>query len=296
MIDPLVETFLVVADAGSFSRASEKLFLSKVSVMKRIDTLERKIGVKLFQRTTQGVKLTVAGKVLNNGARHVMEQINNLLDEVSQTAMMPQNIKLGTSPFFPSQSLFQFLRNRNIDTDKFSFDVVPFGTGLSGINDALSSLGDDLDIVPSVPMMPEKVAKCHVLPLMDEPINIAMSRTHHLAKKKKLEWADLDGETMIIMRRGLMRSRDRIRDEIENNHPKIKIYDIEEPFSMKNFNLCNEKKYLMSIVPYWENLHPSLVSRPMAWDFTESCGIAYGKHPSDATLDFVEFLKENVKK
>lgn len=62
MLSPQIETFIIVADEGSFSIASEKMCLSKVSVMKQIDAPEIRIGIKLFDRTNHGAVLTPAGR------------------------------------------------------------------------------------------------------------------------------------------------------------------------------------------------------------------------------------------
>lgn len=61
MYNPQLDTFLVVAETGSFSKASEKLFISPTAVSKQINHLESKIGQTLFNRTPRGMTLTAAG-------------------------------------------------------------------------------------------------------------------------------------------------------------------------------------------------------------------------------------------
>ena len=50
MYDRHLDTFLEVADCGSFLKASEKLYVSANAVTKQINLLESDLGVKLFQR------------------------------------------------------------------------------------------------------------------------------------------------------------------------------------------------------------------------------------------------------
>ena len=57
-----LDTFIRAADAGSFSKAAEELFISSTAVMKQIDHLEASLGVPLFDRTPRGLTLTDAGK------------------------------------------------------------------------------------------------------------------------------------------------------------------------------------------------------------------------------------------
>ena len=62
MYNPQLETFIRVADAGSFNKAAEELFISPPAVIKQINLLEAQLGLTLFVRTHRGLKLTEAGK------------------------------------------------------------------------------------------------------------------------------------------------------------------------------------------------------------------------------------------
>lgn len=45
-----LKTFVAVADLGSFSRASEMLYITQPAVTQQIKSLEKMVGAKLFQR------------------------------------------------------------------------------------------------------------------------------------------------------------------------------------------------------------------------------------------------------
>ena len=62
MHNPQLETFLRVADAGSFNRAAEESFITPAAVIKQINLLEENLGVKLFDRSHRGLTLTKAGR------------------------------------------------------------------------------------------------------------------------------------------------------------------------------------------------------------------------------------------
>lgn len=63
MYNSLLDTFLCVADCGSFTKASERLYISSTSVMNQINALENHLEIKLFKRTPRGIILTEAGQV-----------------------------------------------------------------------------------------------------------------------------------------------------------------------------------------------------------------------------------------
>ena len=58
------EYFLSVSETGNISQAAEKLFVSQPAVSKQIISLEREMGVQLFDRAAKGLKLTEDGRLL----------------------------------------------------------------------------------------------------------------------------------------------------------------------------------------------------------------------------------------
>lgn len=62
MYNKHLETFICVADFGSFSKAADKLYISSTAVIKQINLLEQELGLQLFERTHRGISLTKAGR------------------------------------------------------------------------------------------------------------------------------------------------------------------------------------------------------------------------------------------
>ncbi len=79
-----LETFIAVAELGSFSRASEKLFLTQPAVSKRIANLELLLGNHLFDRIGRDVYLTEAGQLLKSRAKTIIEDIKDTQNSVKQ--------------------------------------------------------------------------------------------------------------------------------------------------------------------------------------------------------------------
>ena len=61
MYNYMLETFIAVAESGSFSKAAERLFMSPTAVMKQINSLEKHLDLRLFERRPSGIKLTCSG-------------------------------------------------------------------------------------------------------------------------------------------------------------------------------------------------------------------------------------------
>ena len=64
MYNPQLETFLRVADAGSFNKAAEESHITSTAVIKQINLLEESLGLKLFERTHRGTASDKSRKVL----------------------------------------------------------------------------------------------------------------------------------------------------------------------------------------------------------------------------------------
>ena len=63
-----------VAEAGSFSRASERCGLPKATVSRRIGALEAKLGERLMTRTTRQLAITEFGERILEHARRLLEE------------------------------------------------------------------------------------------------------------------------------------------------------------------------------------------------------------------------------
>lgn len=73
MLFPQLEYFVEVAKYGSFNRAADHLFISQQSLRASIKSLEQKMGVSLFTRSSQGIQLTEQGKVVLRDAQRILE-------------------------------------------------------------------------------------------------------------------------------------------------------------------------------------------------------------------------------
>jgi DNA-binding transcriptional LysR family regulator len=72
----LLRAFVVTAETGNVGRAAHALHLSQQGLSKRIARLESLLGVTVFDRGTQGVRLTVAGSQLLPTARQAVDAVD----------------------------------------------------------------------------------------------------------------------------------------------------------------------------------------------------------------------------
>jgi LysR family transcriptional regulator for bpeEF and oprC len=77
-------TFSTVADLRSFSRAGEKLGLSKATVSRQVAALERKLGCRLLKRSTRSISLTEAGAQFNDRCRQLISHAGLALKQMEE--------------------------------------------------------------------------------------------------------------------------------------------------------------------------------------------------------------------
>jgi len=74
--------FLAVAETLHFSKAAQNIGIAQPPLSQQIKRLEQLLGHRLFDRTTRGVKLTLAGQLLAERARSTLEKVQDDLAQV----------------------------------------------------------------------------------------------------------------------------------------------------------------------------------------------------------------------
>src|SRR6266849_2520466 len=77
---------VAVADAGTFTRAAERLFIAQPTLSQQIRRLEQIVGTPLLHRRRDGVRLTAAGAVLLDAARDVLSAVGHAVTQTRQAA------------------------------------------------------------------------------------------------------------------------------------------------------------------------------------------------------------------
>ncbi len=108
-----VRVFLAVAEAGSFTRAAERLGLSQSAISRQIGALEEDLGVTLFHRHARGLVLTEQGELLLETAREVarrMATVETVIGESREKAVghLRVNTTVGLGTVWLASHLAEF--------------------------------------------------------------------------------------------------------------------------------------------------------------------------------------------
>lgn len=295
MYDPQLETFIAAADAGSFSKAAEILYITPTAVIKQINLLERDLDLRLFERSFRGLTLTKAGQSLYNDAKYIIQYAKESVVR-AKNAMQEEGsvIRIGTSLMTPCQYLLKLWPKIEKVRPDFRFRVVPFENTPENAREILANLGQNIDLVLGIfDDVMLGLRKCAALELSREPVCVAMSVNHRLANKKRLSYRDMYGETLMIMRRNWCGYIDELRDDLWSNHPQIATEDISF-YDINAFNRCESGNNLLVAVKRWEGVHPLLKIVPVNWEHSVPYGILHSPEPSDTVMEFLEAVKQAI--
>lgn len=292
MYNPQLDTFLCVAEAGSFNKAAEQLYISPPAVIKQINLLEETLGVQLFVRTHRGLTLTKAGQSLLQDAKYIIQYCKDSVTRAKNAMQESESIiRIGTSPMTPAQVLVDLWPEVQPLCPNVKFQLIPFDNTPENAREILANLGQNIDVVAGVfdeTML--KLRRCAGLELTREPICCAVSVHHRLAQKERLRVEDLHGEKLMLMRRDWSHYVDLLRDDIWKNHPEIEIVDFDF-YDVGAFNQCENNNCVLMAVENWRYVHPLLKILPVDWGYTIPFGLLHAPHPSPTVARFLQAVQ-----
>lgn len=292
MYNPQLDTFLRVADAGSFNKAAELSYITPTAVIKQINLLEADLDVKLFERTHRGLKLTKAGVSLYNDTKYIIQYCRDSVIRAKNAMQESDNvIRIGTSPMTPAGVLVELWPKIHALCPEIKFHLVPFENTPENAREILKNLGQNIDVVAGIfdeTML--NVRNCAGFEISRQPLYCAVSIHHRLASKNLLTPQDLYEENLMLMRRGWSHYVDVLRDDIWQNHSRIHIVDFDF-YSVDVFNRCENSNDVLMAVQAWDNVHPLLKVIPVEWSHSIPYGLLHSPNPSQTVKRFLEALK-----
>jgi len=87
-----LEYFVAVAEEGNVGRAAARLHLSQPPLSRQMLSLEAELGVKLFERTSRGVRLLPPGATLLPRARAILADVAAAARAAHRAGSEPQAV------------------------------------------------------------------------------------------------------------------------------------------------------------------------------------------------------------
>jgi len=193
-----LECFVAVAENHSFSEAARQLHLSQPPITRHIQSLEEKLGAKLFDRNTHGVSLTNTGSIFLQDARAILSQMDRANETVRRVCKgETRRLRLAFIGALLDEnlvSLLQRFRSSHLNHQIHITDLAP-AAQLSALR-AGELDGGFIGAKPSL-----KAKDLEFVVWASEPLMLALPETHELARLRALTWKNLKGLNWVMVSR-----------------------------------------------------------------------------------------------
>lgn len=288
MYNQQIKTFIQVADKGSLSKAAEDLFVTPASVMKQMNALEDRLDLKLLKRTNQGIELTDAGRYIYDAAKKIIVESEDAVQKAKAIEHRTlKTIRIGSSFLNPGKVLIDLWNKLSPDSTEYRFKIVPYDDDHDQIMSVVQSLGNKIDFMVGSFNSRQMLSISDFYELGRYSLCVAVPRNHRLASQTKLSLHDLHGERIVTVKSGDTLQLDEFREKLKMTHPQIVFEDAHYFYDLETFNTCEVTGSLLLTLDAWADIHPSLVTLPVDWDFSVPYGLLFSQNPSDEAAGFL---------
>ncbi|QRY78701.1 LysR family transcriptional regulator [Pseudomonas sp. PDNC002] len=182
-----LNTFLAIAESGSFSEAGERLHLTQPAISKRIAALENQLGVRLFDRVGREVTLTESGRALLPRAYQILNVLDdtrraltNLNGEVSGRLVLATSHHIGLHRLPPLLRAFTKAHPQVALDIQFCDSEVAYEEILHGRAE-----------LAVITLAPETAEPVRAVPVWDDPLDFVAAPEHPLSVQGPVFLADV---------------------------------------------------------------------------------------------------------
>jgi len=182
-----------VADTGNFTRAAERCHVAQPSLSQQIINLEKELGHKLFHRLGRRAVLTEAGVVFLQRAQRILHELDDAEKEMRDSDLIYRTITIGMIPTLAPSLLPPLLAM--CKTRFPQLEIRAREDFREELIEGVVSGALDLAILV-LPVTDPRLA-CEAL--YEEPLLLALGRTHPLGARQKVGAEDLKTQPFAMM-------------------------------------------------------------------------------------------------
>lgn len=192
-----MEAFVYVIHYGSFNKAADALFLSQPSVTARIQSLERELDCRLFDRIGKQVQMTDEGKRFLPYAQQLLQIYRKGKQHVQHKQQLPNELRIGCTV-----SVANYLIPGLLPEMKLRYPQIQFKLQ-TGTTDELANkvLNKEVDIAFSRPVSHPGIRS---IKLLLDPIRLHVYAGHPFLQEENLSIEALGDEPLVFFECGAL--------------------------------------------------------------------------------------------
>ena len=189
-----LHAFIAVAQTGSFTLAAERLFVTQSALSGLIRELESSLGLRLFDRSTRRLRLSVIGQELYQQIEKILHDLEGVVSEAGNLkALQRGKVRIAVPQLLACTLLPQVMAD---------FKALHPGVQLRMVDCAVESVmarvfsGEvDIGIGPER----ETNSDIEAAELFTLPFMVVLPKGHPLAAQEQVRWQDLSAQPLITL-------------------------------------------------------------------------------------------------
>lgn len=189
-----LRAFIAVAELGQFNLAARSLHLTQSAVSILIRDLESEIGVRLFDRHTRMVSLTLVGQEFLPQARKILKDLELAVGDVRDNASLKRGqvtiaaaIVLAATIVPPILARFMRMYPEiSVNIRDMPEEQISPALKRNEVDMAIGTLSEDDPEIAATPLLRDKLM-------------FFCREDHRFAKRKSVRWAELQDENLITL-------------------------------------------------------------------------------------------------
>ncbi len=192
LIDQKLISFMKIVDTNSFTKAADALALTQPAVSQHIRNLENELGVKLFIRSHNQLRLTANGEIVDKYARRLLAISNNLMQSLKDEKENVSSLTVGITHSVESSQIVEALAEYSNQSKGLTIKVVT--DTVENLHKMIRNYELDFLIINGK----LKDSKLNYMTMDTDCLVLAVSPTHRLAAQNSVTLDELKKEKLIL--------------------------------------------------------------------------------------------------
>lgn len=190
-----LDAFVAVAEERHFGRAAQRLGIAQPPLSRRIQQLERELGLRLFERDRRHVAITVEGQHLLPEARKALAQVERLASRAAGLRSGENGrLRVGFVASAAAELMPLLVQTHRAAHPKVEWQL----SGCTSADQLLALQSGQLDA--GLLRAPDTRPGLAILPVRREGLAVVLPSAHPLASAPSLSLRDLKGWPLILPR------------------------------------------------------------------------------------------------
>lgn len=281
-----LQSFLIVAEEQSITKASKRLFMNPSSLQQQMNLFEAELGFKVLERSRRGCSLTAAGAVVAKRGSHLLADVDGMLDAAAEAAGdNDQTITVALTAPFHAQVLIDAFKERY---SYVRFKHVPYAyLERDEMSNAL--IEGKIDIVEYGFISQSDGRGVRFQEYDRDRMCIACSTAHPLAQLEEVPFEALEGQTVYACRNGS--DINRVIAEYIDRH-ELSIDFQKTLYSPERvMDICEQGDSFL-LAQDQADMFRHLHIMPLIPEFYYRHSFAYAEDCRPVVAEFIEFVRE----